>query len=146
MIITFFGHKTITSLDGLLEKIRQVIDYNIVPAEKTVFYCGGLGDFDNLCAKVCFGLKENNKNCEVLLITPYINVSKNNSKQYDGIIYPPLENVPLKFAISRRNMWMIDESDLVIVYVNHSFGGAYNAMKYAKRKKKRVINLGTYKD
>ena len=60
---------------------------------------------------------------------------------FDSIVYPPLEAVPLKFAIIKRNEWMIREADLVITYISHSFGGAYKSMRYAQRKKKRVINL-----
>ena len=60
---------------------------------------------------------------------------------YDSIVYPPLEKTPLKFAISKRNEWMIDQSDFVIAYVEHSFGGAYQSLKYAHRKGKRIVNL-----
>ena len=38
------------------------------------------------------------------------------SKLYDSTLYPPLENVPYKFAISKRNEWMINESDLIIAF------------------------------
>lgn len=57
------------------------------------------------------------------------------------MLYPPIEKVPLKFAISKRNNWMVENSDLVIAYVNHSFGGAYKTLQAAKRKKKRIINI-----
>ena len=60
---------------------------------------------------------------------------------YVSFIYPPLEKVPLKFAINKRNEWMIDQSDFVIAYVEHSFGGAYQSLKYAYRKGKRIVNL-----
>ncbi|MEG1529959.1 MAG: hypothetical protein RR405_06335, partial [Clostridia bacterium] len=56
------------------------------------------------------------------------------SKLYDEIIYPELEEVPYKFAISKRNEWMVDNADLVIAFVNHHFGGAYSTLQYAKRK------------
>ena len=60
---------------------------------------------------------------------------------YDSVVYPPLEQVSLKFAISKRNEWMISQSDLVIAYVEHSFGGAYQGLHYAQRKGKRIVNL-----
>ena len=36
---------------------------------------------------------------------------------------------------------MIEQSDMVIVYVEHNKGGAYNAMKYAEKLNKKVVNI-----
>ena len=33
---------------------------------------------------------------------------------YDDVIFPPLESVPRKFAVLKRNEWMVEEADLVI--------------------------------
>ena len=60
---------------------------------------------------------------------------------YDSSIYPPIEKVPPKFAISKRNEWMITNSDLIIAYVNHNYGGAYKTLEIAKRRKKKIINI-----
>ena len=64
---------------------------------------------------------------------------------YDVSIYPPLENVPLRYAISRRNEWMVNEADLVIAYIKNTYGGAYKSFLYAKKKGKTVINLAEIK-
>ena len=60
---------------------------------------------------------------------------------YDSILYPPLETVPKRFAINKRNEWMIVQADLVISYIDHEFGGAYKTFAYAKKKKKKIIEL-----
>ena len=62
---------------------------------------------------------------------------------YDGVIYPELENVPLRFAISYRNMWMIENADLIIAYVCNEYGGAYESLKFALKRKKSIINLAS---
>jgi hypothetical protein len=62
-------------------------------------------------------------------------------KYYDDVVYPPLENVPLKFAISRRNEWVVDNSDIVYAYVKHSWGGVAKMLAYAKHKQKQIINI-----
>ena len=36
---------------------------------------------------------------------------------------------------------MVDKSDLILCYVEEKRGGAYNAIQYAIRKGKEVINL-----
>ena len=60
---------------------------------------------------------------------------------YDSTVYPPLENVPLRFAILRRNEWMAQNADLVIAYVKYSHGGASKAMNFAIKNGKKVINI-----
>lgn len=64
------------------------------------------------------------------------------SDSYTDTIYPDgLENVPRKFAICKRNDWMVDHSDAVICYVIDHFGGAYTYTEKARRKGKRIINI-----
>ena len=54
---------------------------------------------------------------------------------------PPLESVPPRFAIRKRNEWMVNQADLIVSYVRRSFGGAAGALDFALRKKKRIIHL-----
>lgn len=148
MIITFIGHGTITNSHDLEDKVKCTIKNRISQNEKAYFYCGGYGDFDKLCASVCRQLKKEYPNTEIVYVTPYISVSYQekmkyltHSKLYDSTIYPPLENTPPKFAISKRNEWMIANADIVISYVIRSYGGAYKSLQFAKRKKKEIIEL-----
>jgi len=61
---------------------------------------------------------------------------------YTKAIYPEgLENTPSKFAISKRNRWLVEHNDTVITYVTHSFGGAAQFKELANRKGKWTINL-----
>ena len=56
-------------------------------------------------------------------------------------LYPELERVPPRFAITHRNRYMVEKADLVIAYVSRARGGAYQAYRHALRKGKTVINL-----
>ena len=58
---------------------------------------------------------------------------------YDWTVYPGLENVPRRFAISHRNRYMVDKADFVVAYVTHSWGGAAQTLEYANQKKKSII-------
>ena len=61
---------------------------------------------------------------------------------YDSTFLPEgMEFVPKKFAIAHRNRFVVNKSDYIITYVRKTWGGAYEAMQYAKRKKKQVVNL-----
>ena len=148
MIITFLGHRDLYECEYLCEKIKKALTENIKSDESTLFYCGGYGDFDNLCARACRSIKEKRSNCELIFVTPYITASQQekmkyliDSKLYDSIIYPPLEKIPPRLAIIQRNEWMINEADIVITYVNRTYGGAYKSLIYAKRLKKKIIDL-----
>ena len=50
-----------------------------------------------------------------------------------------------KSAIQIRNQQMVDRSDLVVFYVDHSSGGAYQTLRYAQRKNKDHLNLAYFR-
>ncbi len=61
------------------------------------------------------------------------------------IVPEGIEKTHPKYAIDKRNRWMLDRADYVVVYVTHSFGGAAKFMREAERKGKIVINLADKK-
>ena len=145
MIITFFGHSNCLFKDDIKEQLKNILVGEIIKNPTCKFYLGGYGDFDGLCLRTLRELKHDFPSIEILFITPYLD--KNYSKlelakyYYDDVIFPPIESVPRKFAILKRNEWMVKQADLVIAYVKYSWGGAAKALEYAKRKKKRIINI-----
>ena len=148
MIITFTGHSHIFVNTDLKEVIKREIRKHIILTESVTFYLGGYGKFDELCAQACRDLKNEYANVELVYVTPYISLSeqaKIKEMQKCGLcdtsIYPPIEKVPLRFAISKRNEWMMANADLIISYIDHDYGGAYKSFQIAKRKKKRIINI-----
>ena len=149
MIITFCGHSDFLFSDEEKEKLKQILINEITKNPTCKFYLGGYGNFDGLCLRTLKELKNDFPEIELIFITPYLD--KNYSKlefakyHYDDVIFPPLESVPRKFAILKRNEWMVEETDLVIAYVMYSWGGAVKTLEYAKRKKKTIINLACTK-
>ena len=149
MTITFFGHSDYKATNYHREKMIQVL-LRLCFGEKVFFYLGGYGAFDEFSYNCCREIKMKYPKTELIFITPYIteHYQKNHlrclKEKYDGIVYPEIENVPLRYAISARNKWMVEKSDLVIAYVNHSWGGAFSACRVAKAKGKKIINIGTY--
>ena len=59
----------------------------------------------------------------------------------DTMLPEGIETVPRRFAISWRNRWMLRQSDCVVTYVTHSWGGAAQFAEMAERQKKTVVNL-----
>ena len=145
MIITFCGHSDFLFSDDVKQQLKNILLNEIRKNPTCKFYLGGYGDFDGLCLRTLKELKNDFPEIELIFITPYLD--KNYSKlefakyYYDEVIFPPLENVPRKFAILKRNEWMVNEADLVLSYVTYSWGGAAKTLEYARRKKKTFINL-----
>lgn len=51
-------------------------------------------------------------------------------------MYPPnMENVPKRAAIIRANRYMIEHSDYLITYAQHSVGNTWKLLQYAKKRK-----------
>ena len=140
MIITFCGHSKIVDKEAVRERLTSEI-CNLLSSGYTTFYLGGYGDFDLMAASVLREMKDSYPNMDRVLVLPYLD-RKYDEKLYDSTVYPPLENVPKRFAISKRNEWMVEQADVVIAYVTHDWGGAVKTLEYAVRKKSQIINIG----
>lgn len=73
------------------------------------------------------------------LVLPYLDRAVD-AEKYDATLYPPLEKVPGRYAISKRNEYMVNEADIVVAYVTHDWGGAAATLAYARQRKKKIIN------
>lgn len=139
MTVTFCGHSNTPYSDEIKQWLYQVVKELIEQgAEK--FYLGGYGNFDSMAASVVWSLKKKYSHIQSILVVPYLD-KKIDTFNYDDKIYPPLENVPRKYAIEHRNRWMVDNSDVIVVYVRHSWGGAAQMLKRAKRKELTIIRM-----
>lgn len=145
MVISFFGHKNTQLSTIQYEYLRNNLEKVIQSNEKCVFFLGGYGNFDTLCLNLLKKLKKSYPYIELVFITPYLRENYEKLKTardiYDDIIYPPIETTPLRFAISKRNEWIVSSSNLIYTYISHDFGGAYHAYVQAKKKNIPTINL-----
>ncbi len=139
MTVTFCGHREIFNSEYVREQLKQIISI-LIKEGADRFLIGGYGGFDYLVAKSVAELKEEHYHIQSILAIPYPDREYDLSF-YDFTLYPPLEKVPAKLAIVERNRWMVENSDIVITYVNHSWGGAAMMLEYAKKKKKPIINI-----
>lgn len=76
----------------------------------------------------------------------YLNKNRENA-YYDikKTLFPDiLEKTPLKFAINKRNLYMIEKSQYMICCIDNTYSNAYTFVKAAMRKKLSIINIGKY--
>ena len=138
MIVTFCGHAQISQSEKI-EKWLYAVTQKLIEQGATNFYLGGYGAFDLLAASVLRAQKKRYPQIELILVLAYLNTGRNTSG-YDSTVYPPLETVPRRFAISHRNRWMVESADVVVAYVLHDWGGAATTLRCAKQKKKQIIS------
>lgn len=105
MKVTFCGHKELADRTAVKQWLQSVCQELILQGAAE-FYLGGYGAFDSLCASVLREFKPANNHIQLILVLPYLN-SSIITDGYDETIYPPLESVPKKIAILRRNEWMV---------------------------------------
>lgn len=138
-ICSFCGHGGISYSIEVQEKVKDTIEALITDGVDT-FLLGGYGNFDIMAARTVYNLKSKYPHIKSILVVPYLNRTYN-TDYYDETEYPAIENVPMRFAIVKRNEWMVNKADVVIAYVEHDWGGAYKTYDYAIKKKKQLINI-----
>ena len=150
MIVAFCGHSKYISNKNDEKKIFDILNAYIRD-EHVEFFLGEYGAFDDFAYRCAKKYKEIHPHARLVFITPYISLDyqKNHlsyqKERFDDVIYPGLENVPIRFAISHRNKWIIQKADLLIAYITHTFGGAYDMYRYAKGKCPTIINIAPQK-
>ena len=146
--VSLFGHRKIDDLWRLEDKLAPIIKKLMQTKPYVSFLIGRNGEFDEYAAAVIKrAQKEVGKdNNDVILVLPYaVEALEYYEKYYDNIIIPDrIYGVHPKTAITLKNRWMIEQSTLVITYVEHEKGGAYAARRYAEKLNKKVINLYCY--
>lgn len=135
--VTFCGHSELTNPDAVRVWLMETVE-SLISQGAVTFYLGGYGAFDRMAASVVREKKRQHPHIESVLVLPYLDREMDTSG-FDTTVYPPLEAVPRRFAISKRNEWMVDASDAVVACVTHEWGGAAKTLAYAKRKKKRIM-------
>ncbi|MBQ7504745.1 MAG: DUF1273 domain-containing protein [Ruminococcus sp.] len=139
-----FGHRNV--FDNISRKLDNAVEAAIQQGCE-IFYTGAMGEFDSLFSSAVRVAKKSHPHIKLICVKPYftndINTDRNYyNAMYDDVIIPPeLIGVHYKAAIKARNRWMLDNSDVVLVYTVRDYGGAYEARKYAQNKNKTIIHL-----
>lgn len=135
---TFFGHRdTPCSVQPILHGVLVNL---IEKHEADTFYVGNQGNFDSM---VHCELKELSKiypHIKYYVVLAYLPTKKDYYlTDFSDTVYPDgLENVPLRFAIDKRNGIMLTWSNIVVTYVCGSVGGAAKFKNLAEKAEKRL--------
>lgn len=135
-VCAFFGHRN--SPESVYERLKAAIVDLITEERVSYFLVGNNGAFDSLVYKA---LKELSENYSFSYNVVLAYVPKERRTPQNSILPDNFEKVPKKFAIDKRNDYMLKKANYIICYVTHYMGGAGKFAEKAERQHKRVINL-----
>ena len=149
---SFFGHRKLELTEDEKTELKielYIILENLIKQGCEFFFFGGFGEFDEVCWQIATNLKQkfpDIKRIYCLADENHLRPTKRpkylKQEDYEEFVYFPLEYNYWYSRIYYRNCAMIDQSDIVIFYVEkRKESGAYKALEYALRKKKEIINL-----
>lgn len=137
MTVTFCGHRELNNPGAIRCWLENTVE-GLIEEGAYRFLLGGYGAFDALAASVVFQAKKKHPAVRSMLVLPYLN-RKVDASLYDSTMYPPLEAVPRRFAIVKRNEYMVAQSDVIVACVLYSWGGAAATLRCAERQQKQII-------
>ncbi len=136
----FFGHREVTH--NIRPKLTSIIEKLITEDSVTEFYVGNQGQFDNMVYSVLKELKAKYPQIRYTVVLAYMPDEHIQEVYGEDTLFPDgMENVPKKFAISKRNDWMIQQSCFAVCYVHKITGGAAKFREKCIKKKLKVIDI-----
>jgi uncharacterized phage-like protein YoqJ len=134
----FFGHREVTH--NIRDKLKAIIERLITEDGVTEFYVGNQGQFDSMVYSVLKELKAKYPNIRYTVVLAYMPNEHIKEVYGEDTLFPDgLESVPKKFAISKRNDWMIQQSSYAVCYVHKITGGASKFREKAEKKGLKII-------
>ena len=150
MRVTFFGHRRIRNESEVRQRLLAEIEKQIKLGVDR-FLIGTHGTFDNMALSCCRELRQIYKDIKIVVVFTSLHPFQKDEFGFSGIdtykdvetLTYAIEDEHFKNQIVVNNRYMVDESDIVICYVDFDEyrSGAKRAVNYAKRKNKTIINL-----
>ncbi|MBE6529850.1 MAG: hypothetical protein E7680_04525 [Ruminococcaceae bacterium] len=147
--VSFFGHRKIEHFEKLEDQLIQLIQNLTKKNEFVKFLVGRNGEFDQLVSSTIRKAQKKigNDRCLHTLVLPYETAEFRNNRQtfleyYDTVeIFQSKKHLHFKNSILARNFQMVDRSQLIIFYLDHEFGGAFQTYQYARKQKSQIFKL-----
>lgn len=136
----FFGHKD--TPDSVADDLHRAIEHLIIEHGVETFYVGNQGYFDFCVRTALRHLQQKYTHIRYAVVLAYMPGEASEYEDYSDTMVPEgVEEVHPRYAIDWRNRWMLRQSQYVICYIHHHWGGAAKYAQTAQRQGKTVINL-----
>jgi len=122
--------------------LRDVLTELIETRGACKFYVGTHGGFDRMAERVLYDLKGQYPHVQCFAVLSHMPREHALEGHLLDTLFPAEVAVAMpRFAICRRNEWMIRESDAVITFVHRACGGAAKYKRMALAQGKEIIEL-----
>ena len=147
--VSFLGHRQIDNMTKVESQLEKIIYALLNQKEFVEFLVGREGEFDQLVSSTVRRCKRKlrNDNSSLIWIMPYVTAEYRDNETsfldyYDEIeICEQASIAHYKSAFQIRNRAMVDRSDLVILYIEHLSGGAYQTFRYVQNIEKKTYQF-----
>lgn len=107
-----------------------------------MFYVGNHGQYDAIVRSMLRELKKEYPQINYAVVLAYMpGKQSEHDDDSDTMLPHGIECVHPRYAISWRNSWMLKQSDCVVTYITHSWGGAARYASKAEKQGKMVLEL-----
>lgn len=148
--VSFIGHREVNNFSFIEEQVENIVKELINTKEYVEFYVGRNGEFDIMVASVIKRTQRDygKSNNSLILVIPYSIANQEDMENYyDEVWYPSeLHNVHYKSAITKRNEWFVNNSEMLVAYVERDYGGAYECLKKAQQKGLSIKRISDNRD
>ena len=146
-ICAFFGHRDTVPTSHLEREMERILR-TLITEGIDEFWCGEYGNFDWLSHYILRQLQKEFRFIKICLVSAYnpnkypILRQESLTELYDELIYTDeIANGPTRFSIIRRNHYIARNADVIVCYVEHKYGGSYEALQYALQFNPKIINV-----
>ncbi|MBQ7301271.1 MAG: hypothetical protein IJW77_15710 [Clostridia bacterium] len=147
--VSLFGHRQIDDPFTVEHELEKIVRELLAENEYVEFLVGRDGEFDLLAASVIKRCRRavGEENSALIWMLPYLTAEYRDHEEdylnyYDDVeVSQNAAGAHPKGAMQIRNREMVDRADLVIFFVEHAKGGAYQTMQYAEKQGAAYINI-----
>ena len=168
MRVSIIGHREVQDKENLFWRISETVFELIENEGADFFYFGGKGEFDALCCLAVTRLQELFPHIKTVYVSAGREEQENSrgdalNKNYNETYYPDSVRGSNKLCYVIRNVAMIEVCDVLLTYCDTNYeppqrkrksqstsptsenkkpkSGTQMAVEFAKKRKKRIINL-----
>jgi len=136
---TFFGHRNCPR--AIDDRLIAVLENLITQHKVDMFYVGNHGGFDSAVHRALIQMHVKYPHIDYAIVLVYMPTQQTSLDMSHTLFPEEIAMAHPRFAISKRNDWMLQQANYVIAYITHQSGGAAQFVRKAYRQNKTVIPL-----
>ncbi len=142
MTCTFFGSRAVSA--NITEKLRMTVIELIEGRGVNEFFVGNQGEYDQMVQRVLSEVCPRYPRVRYSVVLAYLPEKRKGDVhvEWDKTVYPEAPAfVPPRYAILKRNRWMLDKSHVVVCHATNVGRGAWKFRGLALKLGKEVIDI-----